>query len=86
MAPTAEAAADVALARRLDALLHSRSASAGPPVHGTGNGRLPVAAPPVVHLPGFNVKARNAVGAGDAFNGGFVAARVEGRPMIEALR
>lgn len=40
----------------------------------------------VVHVPGFAVEARNAVGAGDAFNGGFVAARVEGRPIAEALR
>lgn len=40
----------------------------------------------LIRAPGFNVKARNAVGAGDAFNGGFVAASVEGRPMVEALR
>jgi aminoimidazole riboside kinase len=36
--------------------------------------------------PGFRVEARNAVGAGDAFNGGFVAARVEGRSLDAALR
>ena len=37
-------------------------------------------------VPGFRVEARNAVGAGDAFNGGFVAARVEGRSIADALR
>lgn len=40
----------------------------------------------VVRVPGFRVEARNAVGAGDAFNGGFVAALVEGRSIAEALR
>jgi sugar/nucleoside kinase (ribokinase family) len=34
----------------------------------------------------FHVAAANPVGAGDAFNGGFVAARVEGRGLREALR
>lgn len=45
----------------------------------TRDGRL-------VRAPGFHVTARNGVGAGDAFNGGFVAAHVEGRPLVEALR
>lgn len=36
--------------------------------------------------PGFAVAARNAVGAGDAFDAGFVAATVEGRSLDEALR
>jgi sugar/nucleoside kinase (ribokinase family) len=40
----------------------------------------------LVHMPGFSVEARNTVGAGDAFNGGFVAARVGSRPIGEALR
>ena len=39
-----------------------------------------------LRVPGFTVEARNAVGAGDAFNGGFVAAMVEGRPLTDALR
>ena len=34
----------------------------------------------------FPVEAANPVGAGDAFNGGFVAAMVEGRGLVEALR
>jgi sugar/nucleoside kinase (ribokinase family) len=36
--------------------------------------------------PGFAVAARNAVGAGDAFDAGFIAASVDGRPLAEALR
>jgi sugar/nucleoside kinase (ribokinase family) len=40
----------------------------------------------VTRTPGFTVEARNAVGAGDAFNGGFIAARAEGHPTSEALR
>jgi sugar/nucleoside kinase (ribokinase family) len=39
-----------------------------------------------VRSPGFVVPTRNAVGAGDAFDAGFVAAMVEGRPLAEALR
>jgi sugar/nucleoside kinase (ribokinase family) len=35
---------------------------------------------------GFAAAMRNPVGAGDAFNGGFVAARVAGLPLGEALR
>ncbi len=36
--------------------------------------------------PGFAAELRNPVGAGDAFNGGFIAARVAGLPLAEALR
>ncbi|MDQ1323488.1 MAG: aminoimidazole riboside kinase [Chloroflexota bacterium] len=35
---------------------------------------------------GFAADVRNPVGAGDAFNGGFIAARVAGLPLAEALR
>ncbi|MFN8629529.1 MAG: carbohydrate kinase family protein [Chloroflexota bacterium] len=34
---------------------------------------------------GFAVEVRNVIGAGDAFNAGFIAARVEGRPIDAAL-
>jgi aminoimidazole riboside kinase len=40
----------------------------------------------LVRSAGFPVVARNAVGAGDAFNAGFVAACVQGRTLPEALR
>ena len=40
----------------------------------------------VVDAPAFPVTAVNSVGAGDAFNGGFIAARLEGCSMREALR
>lgn len=40
----------------------------------------------LVRSAGLPVVARNAVGAGDGFNAGFVAASVEGRPLAEALR
>lgn len=40
----------------------------------------------VVVVPGFPADLRNPVGAGDAFNGGFIAARVAGLPLAEALR
>jgi fructokinase/2-dehydro-3-deoxygluconokinase len=40
----------------------------------------------IVRSRGFHVAADNPVGAGDAFNGGFVAAMVEGRGLREALR
>ena len=40
----------------------------------------------LVRSPGFQVAARNTVGAGDAFDAGFVAATVEGRTLAEALR
>ena len=40
----------------------------------------------VVRSPACPVAAANPVGAGDAFNGGFVAALVEGRGLPEALR
>jgi aminoimidazole riboside kinase len=37
-------------------------------------------------IPGFAADLRNPVGAGDAFNGGFIAARVTGLALAEALR
>jgi len=40
----------------------------------------------VMVAPGFAADVRNPVGAGDAFNGGFIAARVAGLPLAEALR
>ena len=40
----------------------------------------------VMVAPGFAAELRNPVGAGDAFNGGFIAARVAGLPLCEALR
>jgi fructokinase/2-dehydro-3-deoxygluconokinase len=40
----------------------------------------------VVHVPAFPATVVNTVGAGDAFNGGFIAARLEGRSLREALR
>lgn len=40
----------------------------------------------VTRSPGFSVPVTNVVGAGDAFNAGFVAAMVEGRGLAEALR
>ena len=36
--------------------------------------------------PGFAADLRSPVGAGDAFNGGFITARVAGLPLAEALR
>jgi sugar/nucleoside kinase (ribokinase family) len=40
----------------------------------------------IARAPGFVAEMRNPVGAGDAFNGGFIAARVAGLPLAEALR
>ncbi len=40
----------------------------------------------VIAAPGFPARLRSPVGAGDAFNGGFIAARVAGLPMADALR
>ncbi len=44
------------------------------------------AAGEVMVAPGFATGLGNPVGAGDAFNGGFIAARVAGLPLTEALR
>ncbi len=52
---------------------------AGGALAATPEGRL-------VRSPGFAVELRNPVGAGDAFDAGFIAARVEGLPLAEALR
>ncbi len=38
------------------------------------------------HLRALEVEAVDTVGAGDAFNGAFAAALVEGRPFVEAVR
>ena len=37
-------------------------------------------------IPGFKVKAVDATGAGDVFNGALVVALAEGRPLLEAAR
>jgi fructokinase/2-dehydro-3-deoxygluconokinase len=52
---------------------------AGGALAATPDGRL-------VRSPGFTVEQRNPVGAGDAFDAGFIAARVEELPLEEALR
>jgi fructokinase/2-dehydro-3-deoxygluconokinase len=44
------------------------------------------AAGDVLAVPGFVADLRNPVGAGDAFNGGFIAARVAGLTLADALR
>jgi len=49
-------------------------------------GALGVAPGQAVHAPAFPATVVNTVGAGDAFNGGFIAARLEGRSMSDALR
>lgn len=41
---------------------------------------------PAVHVPGFPVEAVDATGAGDTFNGAFVAARLEGQGPLQAAR
>lgn len=40
----------------------------------------------MVRVPAFRCEPVNTVGAGDAFDGGFIAATVEGRSLTEALR
>jgi fructokinase/2-dehydro-3-deoxygluconokinase len=40
----------------------------------------------IVGSPGFDVPVRNIIGAGDAFNAGFIAALVEGRSLADGLR
>lgn len=40
----------------------------------------------VITSPGFAVQVVDAVGAGDAFDAGFIAARLRGRDVNEALR
>jgi sugar/nucleoside kinase (ribokinase family) len=39
----------------------------------------------VIRAPGLDVEVVDTVGAGDAFNAGFIAARLEGRNLDEAL-
>lgn len=50
------------------------------------NGALCTDGKESVHVPGLCVKAVETTGAGDAFNGGFVAALAEGRDMKTALQ
>ncbi|MFP4535580.1 MAG: adenosine kinase [Spirochaetaceae bacterium] len=40
----------------------------------------------IVHVPGFPVEAKDTTGAGDAFAGGFLFARLLGAPLTEACR
>ena len=40
----------------------------------------------VVHVPAYDVKPINTVGAGDAFNAGMVAAGHDGRDLVAAMR
>ncbi|MBK9941309.1 MAG: sugar kinase [Kouleothrix sp.] len=49
-------------------------------------GALAVAPGQVVRAPAFPAAVVNTVGAGDAFDGGFIAARLAGRPLGDALR
>jgi sugar/nucleoside kinase (ribokinase family) len=49
------------------------------------DGVLAVSAEGVHHSPAFPVEVVNAIGAGDAFNGGFIAAQVAGLDLPEAL-
>lgn len=49
-------------------------------------GALAVTADTVVSAPAFPVPVVSAAGAGDAFNAGYIAAAVAGRPLAEALR
>lgn len=39
-----------------------------------------------VHFPAFSVNVKDAVGAGDTFDGAFIAARMKGQPVEEAIR
>jgi len=50
------------------------------------NGAVAGSANGVVIAPGFEVSMVDSVGAGDAFNAGFIAARLRGSPVVEALR
>lgn len=49
-------------------------------------GSLAYADGDVVTVPGFDVDVVDTVGAGDAFNSGFIAARLRGADLAEALR
>lgn len=40
----------------------------------------------LIHAPGFPAAVVNTIGAGDAFNGGFITAMTEGAALAEALR
>ncbi|HYO88038.1 MAG TPA: carbohydrate kinase family protein [Candidatus Limnocylindrales bacterium] len=40
----------------------------------------------ILHAPGFPAAVVSTLGAGDAFDGGFITARVEGKTLAEALR
>lgn len=49
-------------------------------------GALAVSPGQIVRVPAFSVPVIDTLGAGDAFNGGFIAARVEGRDLETAVR
>lgn len=49
-------------------------------------GTLAAAPAEEVHVPAFPTTLVNTVGAGDAFNGGFIAARLDGASVRDALR
>lgn len=38
------------------------------------------------HIPGFRVEAIDTIAAGDTFNGAFITARLEGQPVVDAVR
>jgi len=40
----------------------------------------------LIHAPGFPAAVVNTIGAGDSFNGGFITAMTEEKPLTEALR
>lgn len=40
----------------------------------------------ILHVPAFTVDVINTIGAGDAFDGGFIAAMVDGKSLADAIR
>ena len=49
-------------------------------------GALAIAGEEVVRVPAFRVDVVDTLGAGDVFNGGFIAAMIEGYTLEESLR